>query len=436
MEKRKMGKERIYLRSPNINVCFKAGIAGDFSQDDFRRAIDIASERHPLANCAVRLDDEGCAWYLPGMSKIGFEFFDGASSAAWREWREKTDNIPFDFERGPIVKIGAFRREGSADIAVLGHHILGDGIGYLNLLKDILLALDGKPNATAPFLPERIAFKDKAGIGFLSGYVAKNLNRAWRKTARSFSTDDYARFFKAYRLENPPGMYLGEIDGSQTMKLLEACRKHGVTVNEAIAAAFTAALQNEVERYAGRHARLGCAASIRGELEIPAPDCMGNFVSGVSVKARYDNGKPFAENAKAIGSSLRRKLANPKSRRLVVNFVDMLDEKLIESVSFAAYGDYDNRVSKKLGEMLGERAREKGIGVSNLGRQNVGKRDNFSVSDIAFVPPAFPANLVTLGVITTDNRMSLCLRYSKADIDDETVEKVYRAMAELLCEMA
>jgi len=182
--------------------------------------------------------------------------------------------------------------------------------------------------------------------------------------------------------------------------------------------------------------RLGCAANIRGELEIAAPDCMGNFVSGISVKACYDNGKSFVENANVVGSSLRKKLGNPKSRRLVINFVDMLDEGFIESVFFAVYGNYDNRVSKKLGEILGERTCDKGLGVSNLGKQNMNGYDNIVVSNIVFVPPAFPANIVNLGVITTNNHMSFCLRYSEADIDGKTVERVYHEMIGLLCRTA
>jgi len=436
MEKRKMGKERIYFRSPNINVCFKAGIAGNFSEDDFRKAIDMAAERHPLVNCVIRIDEKGDAWYLPGRSKAGLEFFDDPNPMAWREWYDKADNIPFDFESGPIVKIGVFRNGDSVDMVILGHHIIGDGIGYFNLLKDILLGLDGKPNTVPPVLPERIAFRKKTGMGFLSGYFAKKLNRMWKKTAKSFSHEDFIQFFNVYRRENPPGMYLGEIDGSKTVEVLEVCRKHGITVNEAVATALTAALQKEVERYSGKQVRLGCAANIRGELKIAAPDCMGNFVSGISVKACYDNGKPFVENAKLIGSSLRKKLRNPKSRRLVINFVDMLDEDFIESVFFAVYGNYHNRVSKKLGEILGERTCDKGLGISNLAKQNMNGHDNVVVSNIVFVPPAFPANIVNLGVITTNNHMNFCLRYSEADIDGKTVERVYHEMIGLLCRTA
>jgi len=440
MEKRKMGGERLFFRSPNINVCFKARIArnalrGNFSRDDFRLALDAATSRHPLTSCAVHLDSEGGAWYLPGKSKIGLGFFDGSSPEAWLEWYEKTDGAPFDFENGPLVKVGVFRSGDSMDIAVIGHHILGDGIGYLNLLRDALSALDGKLDATAQIVPERAGRKKKTRISFLPALFAKSLNRSWRKTAKIFSHDDYAKFFENYRQGNPPGMYLGLLEGSKLAELLAACKKLGVTVNEAISAAFVAALQSADPRYATGQTWLGCAASIRGELEMPAHDCMGNFVTGIAVQAHYDGSKPFAENAKAIGLKLREKLADQKSRYLAMNFLGMLDSGLIESAVIAAHGGSDNRASKKLGELLGECGREKGIGVSNLGKQSAGEYENFTVSEITFVPPAFPANLINIGVMTAREQMRFCLRYSRSNISDEAVRMVYLEAVELLARL-
>lgn len=434
MEKRKMGNERLHLRSPNINVCFKADIIGDFTEDDFRHAVDAVAMRHPMVNCVVRHDDTGDVWYLPEKSKIGIEYYSGVGISAWREWYEKIDSIPFDFEHGPLVKIGVFRNDNTAVIVIIGHHILGDGLGYLNLFKDVLLSLDGKLNTMPMLPPEQAILKQKTKIGILSGYFGKKLNKSWQKNAKSFSHDDYIEFFNAYRQKNPPCMYLGSMDGIKFTKLLAACKQNNVTVNEAIATAFTAALQNTDKRYMGKQIRFGCAASIRDELETSASDCMGNFVTGIATTVCYDNDKPFAENAKMIGLNLRKKLTNPKTRYLVLNFLSLLDKDFIESALFATYGNYDNPVSKKLGELLGEQNHDKGIGVSNLGRQKTVDYNNITVSGITFIPPAFPANLINIGVMTINNYMGFCLRYSESDISDGMVERIYQMAVTLLTE--
>lgn len=379
MDKRKMGNERIHFRSPNINVCFKAEIIGNFAEDDFRRAIDVISLRHPIVNCVVNLDDTGNAWYVLGKGTVGIEYYSNVSLTAWREWYEKIDGTPFDFEHGPLVKIGVFCNGNTTDIVIIGHHILGDGLGYLNLLKDILSSLDGRPNTIPLLPPERIILNKNIKLGLLSEYFAKKLNKSWKASAKVFSSEDYINFFNSYRQKNPPCMFLDSIDGVEVTKLLEACKKNNITVNEAIATAFTAAFQQtDDERYANNQIRFGSAASVRNELKEPAPGCMGNFVTGVAVTVHYDGDKSFAENAKNLASNLRKELLKPKSRYLILNFLNLLDKEFIESAIFAAYDNYDNPASKKLGELLGERGYDKGIGISNLGKQKIDAQGTLS----------------------------------------------------------
>ena len=243
MKKTKMHNERIHLRSPNINVCLLATIKCNLSQDDFQRSIDIANSCHPIVNSTIKIDDEGNAWYLPGNKGISLEYFNDTAPDTWREWYEKTDAIPFDFVNGPLVKMGVFCRNNESDLVLIGHHILGDGIGYLNLLKSVLLTLDSKTNNTPLIPPEKIILKSKSKIGLLPGFFTKRLNRSWRKNVKIFSHDDYLEFFRTYREKNTPGMYLSTINETQSAKLFAACRSHGITVNEAIATAFVAALQ-------------------------------------------------------------------------------------------------------------------------------------------------------------------------------------------------
>jgi hypothetical protein len=91
---------------------------------------------------------------------------------------------------------------------------------------------------------------------------------------------------------------------------------------------------------------------------------------------------------------------------------------------FAAYGNFNHSVSEKLAELIGERLKNKGLGISNLGRHNFVDYKNFKVSDIQFIVPAFPANLLTIGVITANDKFNLCLRYNEGELDAAAVKTI------------
>ena len=426
MENRKMGYERIYFRNPNINVFIAVRITRIFTENDFTKALDLAAKRHPMVNCSIELDDMGNAWYLPDRSKISLEYHGNSNTEAWLEWYEKKDAIPFDFEHGPLVKTGVFCYGNNMDIAVLGHHIIGDAYGYINLLRDILYALDGRLDTSTLLPPEQTVLKIKTGLGMLSRYCTKGFNQLWKKNAKIFSNEDYFSFFHAYRQNNPAGLYLNRIEGNDVTKLLAACKSNCITVNEALSTALIAAFQSVVKRYEGKRIKFGCAANIRYDLESPQPDCMGNFVTGIMVTACYDTCKSFLENAKFIGSNLRKKLKDVKSRYKVIDFLNLVDNTIIDSIFFATYGSYSNPLSKILSKVLEERTNDKCIGITNIGKLKTHQYNSFAVSDMWTICPLDPKCQLGVAVMTIEKKMLFCLRYSKADISDEMAEKVYQ----------
>ena len=195
MEKLKMTTERLFLRSPNINVCFKMSIDRDVAPEDFSRAMNAVSTRHPLLQCFIEIDKDHNAWFVPGAPPVEAAYYRREEMPDWKSWHKKTDDEPFDFMHGPLVKICVITGNSQTEIIVLGHHIIGDGIGYLNLAKDILSALDNRLEAIPLMTPANNTFIKGRKLGFLSGLYAKKLNAAWRKSRTHFSENDYDNFF-------------------------------------------------------------------------------------------------------------------------------------------------------------------------------------------------------------------------------------------------
>ena len=315
MEKLKIATERLFLRSPNINVCFRISIDGNFDPNDFSLAIDNVCKRHPLLKCAIEIDHDHNAWFAPNANPIEVEYYKHEEMPDWKNWYKKTDNMPFDFIHGPLVKICALVGNNQTEIIILGHHIIGDGIGYLNLAKDILSALDGELETIPLMPPSNNKFIRGKKIGLLSGLYAQKLNKAWRKNKTHFSENDYLEFFRDYRAKFIPQIYMDSINENDLKKLKAICKLNKLTVNELVTSAFTAAFA------ADREARIGVAASTRGELTAKPYYCMGNYVTGISIKVNCVSGNDFMSNVRNITEMLRCELTDVKKRHAIGNFL-------------------------------------------------------------------------------------------------------------------
>jgi NRPS condensation-like uncharacterized protein len=433
MNKIPLLNERWHLGSPNINVCFRTIIEGKFSTKDFEKVMDIICKRHPSLKYTVEIDNKNNTWFVPNGGHIGIEFYNSKEIANWQDWYKKIDDAPFDFQHGPLVNICIIFDDNQTEIIVLGHHVIGDGIAYLNLSKDILLALDNQLDTNPQIPPIKSRLKKKTDVGFLTKLYARKLNKEWRKNRVLFSEKDRRSFFEQYHKKYNPQMYVDSIKEIDLNKIIKISKNHGLTVNEIIAAAFAIAMVELSDHYPNKEIRLGVAANIRSELMEEPYNCMGNYVSGIVANIRYDFEKTFILNAQDIAIILRRQLKVPKNRYLAINFFNKTDKDLLESAMFAIYGNYQIPVSKKLGEIIGERTEDKGIGISNLGKYEFNNFTNLKVLDIQFIGPAFPANLLSVGIITVNNKLNICLRYNETEIKEDIIKIIYKRAIELLC---
>ncbi|MDR0527689.1 MAG: condensation domain-containing protein, partial [Spirochaetaceae bacterium] len=179
METIKILTERLFLRSPNINVCFRILIDKKIESERFNAAMDNVCKRHPFLTCSIKIDNDHNAWLVPDTSRTETEYYKSEEMPDWQIWFKKTDNTPFDFLHGPLVKIAVIGGDTQTEIILLGHHIIGDGMGYLNLAKDILLALDNKLDTTAQIPPVNNKFAKCGRLKLLSKIYAKKLNNEW-----------------------------------------------------------------------------------------------------------------------------------------------------------------------------------------------------------------------------------------------------------------
>jgi NRPS condensation-like uncharacterized protein len=402
-----LGNEITHLHSPNINVCFTARVDRTFTEAEANAAAQALVKRHPSLAYTVKTDADGNRYYDGG----GGMEVSVLPSCDLIELYKRIDGEPYVFHK-PLVKLYLLNGENSSDIMLIGHHVVADGIGYINLLRDTFSALEGRLPVGTRELPENNAIADGGRGGFLLGLFASGLNKKWAKQGRRFTEEEYYDFFAKYRAEYEPQILQKQIGDDFISRLHKACKDKNITVNEAICEAFSTAIFETQKRVS---LRVGVAASIRSEMKTPAHNALGNFTTGVSVTVA---------NSDEATEKIRRRLNAPKYRYQAVRLISALARPLTESVMYAAYGGFDAPVSRKLANVLGECAGDKSAGFSNLGIQQF-KDYSFNVSDARFICPAFPQNFLTAGVMTIDNVLTFCLRYNTPETSHEEIEEIY-----------
>lgn len=420
----RINTEREHIFSPDIHVGIAAKINTSIDNDRIYDAIKKLYHRHPLLTATIIFDENNTAYYKLYSSKpIQLEFVESEDPLIWKGWMTDTNHKPFDFLNGPMLKMLVIRSKGHTTFAVLAHHLLGDGISFVFLMRDFLAALDNRLDDMQlypPIIQNALSLPAEGRLGWLMKVLAEKLNRDYRKSGKRFTYNDYYSMYKTYNFGKKPSMCLLSLSTAETRRLIDLCRSHRVTVNEAITTAFISARKN-----AGiRSNYLGVSCSIRTELTVNPEEGMGNYVSGVAVSADYDDSLDFWTNARNIGNLLNTKLKRTGKRMIALSLVDAIDDSLIDAVNFAGFDGYQNSTAQKLCDILCGVPAGEGLGISNLGNFKM-DFEQFSVEKMWFVPPLFASSDFIVGVFTLNNEMNFCLRYSASKHEEDSIIKLF-----------
>jgi NRPS condensation-like uncharacterized protein len=416
--------DRLYLRLPNINIGIYGKITGNVPRDRFIDAVEQVSKRHPLAKTAIGIDEENRAWFVECKEPINIDLIADKDGIDLKSWYLQADSEPFDLERGPLLRIGVSFATDHTEIILLGHHAIGDANGYLNLLKDLLLILDGRADEKPQIPPQNNSIKTNMKFSMLENLYAKHMNDTWRAKKRVFSQSEYLDMFHGFRENYPPGIFLASLRGKELTAMLSKCKELDITVNDAVTTAFTAAAQKTINNGENEQMRLAVVVSYRSELVHPAPDCMGNYATGIGVEAKYDYSKSFSENALRLNGMLKEKLEKHETRYQQVCYIQKLDSNYIEAIAYSSCDHYDDSETKQLGELIGFKKNRNHVGITNLGRYQPIEFNDFKLVELLFIPPVFQSTVLTVGLITLNDTLGLCLRYAKSMVSDETAERI------------
>ncbi|MFA9378756.1 MAG: hypothetical protein ACERKZ_18730 [Lachnotalea sp.] len=292
----------------------------------------------------------------------------------------------------------------------ISHHLLGDGRCLLDLVNEFvdLYAESVKPAYVSEQLIQQIKdLPSKSELTGVSKYLIRNLNQKWRKEKKHVSYEKFQEFTNQFAIKNPVSHETSTINQNELQLMKIFCKENNVTINDLLMAKL----------YIGMDIRkIIIAADIRSKLSCYHKSACGNYATAMGIVCKSKN-TDILKKVKEIHKLVQIHLRSNKKLMLVLSCYLKMDAGLIDAAAIATLGEFESKVARFVGGNMFGFTKRDGISISNLG----GIKNN-NIIDATFIPPASPATIMAIGVLSVNDRMQLCSSYYQNLISSRVVK--------------
>lgn len=399
---------RNYIFSPSINVVLIAEITGCKNILTLKRAIEIVSSEFEVLNCKVLQDNEGDFYFAPKdeivLPYIELRPFIQDS----QDFINEQERIPFNIENGDLIRYIISFTDNKLVLSIVSHHIWGDGKYNLVLLDAIMKKLRKLEEQDEAAVEKNMypiqVFTDE----YLSKLVELKVYRAkqydvQKNQVRKKEAIDMSKVkeqFQVYWKKNRTKVATVVIYEDVVNEFIRQCKKHNITVNNAITTVLAKCLTENVN--------ICIAVNMRTEEK----KALGNFSTAVMISSFYDYELSFWDNASKI-----QHIVNAQVKNKVKLYENFLSLQTKDNTSLLE--DYAKLVIQR-DEII--QCKPKPMIISNVGKENLEESyGSLSIEKIAFFSPISPQFDSNLGIITHNGKMTLSLQYISDTIDYQKV---------------
>ena len=196
-----------------------ADISGTQPVEKWRKAIDLAQQRHPNLSAGVALDElsRPVLQHVENMT-IPLRVVHVGQDYRWEREVEKELSTRFNTQEGPLLRIVLVQKTQSTVLILAANHTVADGTSLKFLVRDILLAVTGKE--LEPMAPQ---ISNDETLGMPEDLPAQTVGRQPELTMK---TGHVNPLVSSHRFSE-----------SLTRNILERARQENTTVHGAICAA-------------------------------------------------------------------------------------------------------------------------------------------------------------------------------------------------------
>ncbi len=428
--------------SPASTVMMVARIAGAVDEQRLQQALSAVCSMHPLLMAKVIFDQRHEAYFsAEGVSPAGIQVVPRVSESQWLDLLADEARIPFDLERGPLIRCLLLQSENISELLVLCNHSICDGMALAGLIRDLLSRyadMDQESRSLPP--PDLMDFLHPRTT--LRGLVARGLtalaNRKWRRRPYHFGSDDYAALYRAYWRDRRAGVVLFEFDTEASGRLLASCREHSVTVGSAVSTACLLAHADVTGGFAKPQRKIFVPFDLRRRAVPPTGDVFCFCNGGITFPIKYSSKRTFWENAREMNGTIQTLVDR---HAMIRPDIPSIEPSLIDALS--AFAPFAKRVpaafdaTATLQRFIGDtqnvsfswiRSLEKktpGLASSNLGRIEMpASTDGLRVERLVFLPSASEGGPLVLGGVSAGDRIVFALPFVSSSQQGLSPEEV------------
>lgn len=451
-----MGVMREYFRTPN-NIALIATFKGKINDNNLRNVLDKITKIHPLTGVRVVIDSDQDAWFTDeGVAPIPLKVITRRSEGQSIDIVEKEHKIPFDFNKGPLIRFILLKSEKASDIIIIGQHSICDGMSLIILLQDVMSLLNNPEskiktagavfptsnNFSIPFIVKLRLLKNKV--------IMSRINKKWNNQPVIFDDEDYQNVHDAYFQKFKYKIINLNLSHEETSNLIVKCHENQVTVNSALSVALLAGKQDVKGKTVQENANVQIAVNLRNQLKKPVRNVFGFLASGIKIEFEYLPNITFWDNVRLFHQKVIKELEARKALKNLMGY--NTSPTLTDAINFAMYGKWvsggfsryekiskfieNNNEAVKISRRLVTTTPV--LMMSNLGQiKNLETPNDLQLDRLYFITSSSPYLDLVAGLITANGKLTLTLSYVEPEennlnhIDLEMEKILYNAMNQL-----
>jgi amino acid adenylation domain-containing protein/non-ribosomal peptide synthase protein (TIGR01720 family) len=289
---------QIAPESAAYNVATAVRIKTETDVAALRRVFQTLVDRHPALRTTFDISEGEPAQQIHEGMEASFRLEDASAldDAALKTRLSEQAHLPFDLERGPLLRVVLFRQAREKHVLlIVAHHIIVDFWSLAVLMQELGELYRADTNGTAPVLaPLAANYTDYVGwqSELLQGEAGERLETFWRQELAGATpildlhTDRPRPPVQTYRGASEPL----RLDAELTRQLKNLSRTHNATLYTLLLAAFQVLLH----RYTGQE-DLSVGSPTNGRSAAGFARTVGYFVNPVVIRSHPSGASSFVE---------------------------------------------------------------------------------------------------------------------------------------------
>jgi hypothetical protein len=301
------GVEKLFMVLDQLapkTFAMAAELNGHLSEEQLNNFASTIQRRHRQLQAKICVDLNQTNWFdYDHASPVQITILPHSGTAEWKTVLESELNIPFDLAGGPLIRMILICGSTADTLLMLAHHSIGDGFSMVNIFRELFAFLSNKVPAAvieATSMDQALDLEDRINSPAEFNGTAV-FNQALQKQQQRQIFVDHLK-----------------LDRETTAAVIEASRKHGITVNGLLNAALAIAIAGNHKDPEHQVISLRTPASVRRTLGIGEEFGL-NIITRVS-ELRIDTSPDIWELGRKVNQDLKNIGNEEETRQYVKQF--------------------------------------------------------------------------------------------------------------------